>query len=396
MKNAILSHAIFVAAALGFAVLSCAGPQKPSPVKKEVIHIFKSPKHVRKIGLPPSNEWMLLEGDKADSMPQDGIPLFGWNWKVMHGPGKNRVTGHDYRRQEQNPPLPFDVGVKTSGELRCVMDLNTFAPNSRWGNLWLLGYQGEPIDGFGSLWWVDVDSPLPSFGPIANGDTVALYRTKRGVIALQNRDFNECHGARRGRPYKCSPTYETSVLFVRLHGFVRRPDVDHVIRIPGPIRRHLLQDDDSVLIETLDTIWLLLPTGKEIRRISSRKNMEGAPRSVLLTDDGGALVLTTKGLWKVGSKAGELEKVVDVDTSYTYPSQRFVPVFMSDNGDIYLGLAYFLVRLAKEADGYREEWYVPADCPTARASKTGGCTCIMTQGELNFQDCSRIGAIIDR
>ncbi len=369
---------------LGLFWLSCATIQRHPDVNRHETQRYQAPKQGRKLSLPPSESWEPLQGGPQEAISLEGIRLFSWNWKVMRFGDSLWVGGMDFRRHKQHQSLPFDFDIDLAKESRSVLNLGVNTPLGI-GAEWIIGYKGFHGGNPGSLWWANGDGRL--YGPIAGGSVNALYLTRQGVVGLFGERFVKCNGKK-----KCGFSYECTVLLVRVLGAGHCPGVEHVVRFPGTIMRHILQDDDSILLETQNALWLVMPSGREVRHICSTKQLNGSVRSALLTEDGDALVLTTTGLWRAKSDTRHPEKICSVDTSYTYAMQPFVPIFPADNGDIYLGLTYFLVKLTPDGEKYHAEWFVPADCLEASVGSDGRCFCI--RGKLATRSCSKIGSIM--
>lgn len=94
-------------------------------------------------------------------------------------------------------------------------------------------------------------------------------------------------------------------------------------------------------------------------KLTEVADLRTEPQSVLLEDDGSALVLTNKHLRRLSSD-GEIANLCDVDYWGLYPRSLAV----LPTGDVYVGMRHFVGRVRPAPGGTCSvEWFAPSDCP---------------------------------
>jgi hypothetical protein len=119
---------------------------------------------------------------------------------------------------------------------------------------------------------------------------------------------------------------------------------------------------------------LLVTHGDGNWRIQNRSDLPGAPELVMSSGTGGAVVITTGSIDRV-SEAGEVEHLARPNYLGLYPRSAV----LAPNGEIVIGMRFFVGVLRPTPEGYRHDWYVPFACARFR---TRGylCECVGKRG----------------
>jgi hypothetical protein len=99
--------------------------------------------------------------------------------------------------------------------------------------------------------------------------------------------------------------------------------------------------------------------------------LDGAPSAYTMESDGSILFLTTNGLCRI-TKSGELQRLFYWPrwTSQQYPNSMAVTI----DGNIFIGMRMFVLKLHPNSGGYKEEWLLPNNCRTFVLQKFD-CVC---------------------
>jgi len=109
------------------------------------------------------------------------------------------------------------------------------------------------------------------------------------------------------------------------------------------------------------------------RRVEVLTDLGAAPRAFAAESSDSLLVLTTRGLVRVGT-SGTLAQLLPTNYGLLYPNS----MTRSPSGVIHVGMRHFLTRLTPTGNSYREEWFVPLDCSKFRV-RDYDCVCISSR-----------------
>lgn len=106
------------------------------------------------------------------------------------------------------------------------------------------------------------------------------------------------------------------------------------------------------------------------REVEVLADLGAAPRAFAVESQDSLLIVTTRGLVRVRS-SGAVEQLLPTNYGLLYPNSMTV----SPSGVIHVGMRHFITRLTPAGSGYKEEWFVPADC-TRFETRNYDCVCI--------------------
>ena len=95
------------------------------------------------------------------------------------------------------------------------------------------------------------------------------------------------------------------------------------------------------------------------RSVEPLADLGAAPRAFVAETGDSLLVMTTRALVRVKS-SGAVERLMNTNYGMLYANS----MTLSPSGVIHVGMRHFITRLTPSADGYKEEWFVPASCPS--------------------------------
>lgn len=300
------------------------------------------------IGAPPSELWMLVNPARYSRDAWDAISKIDWFWRIISVGDRlvatKQVAYHSMRRTSN-----LSIGVPDMYPSKRYVATEIIYNRQRyreWEPVWFVMYDGD--ESGPALWWADEHGKR--IKPIINEYVDAFYVINGNTVAIGSK--------------------------VMLIDTDWGPDVIKISSIDGRIVRHVLQSDGTIMVQTESSIWRV-DEDANTTRICRTRGLVGAPRAYLARSNGSFYVLTYRGLWLCdGDKSS---KVCDVDTDITFPEQNHTPLYESRDGSIFVGLAYYIIRLIPEESGCKQEWYVPRKCSRTE-NKNGKCYC--SEGEL--------------
>jgi hypothetical protein len=88
-------------------------------------------------------------------------------------------------------------------------------------------------------------------------------------------------------------------------------------------------------------------------------HLDGEPRAFVKESDGSVLFVTTHGLHRI-TTSGSLQNLVELPewTRFQYANSMAI----ASDGDIFIGMRMFVLRLSAISDGYSQEWLLPTEC----------------------------------
>lgn len=295
---------------------------------------------------------------------------FQWNWEVFSKGDRVMVRHADFFRPYEELPLPFET--KKEGMCGEPKAIKVAGPGGT-GAIWILGFDcGE----FGGSLWETGILPTPRgperyYNPLLGENVLAMYKTPKGVVVLSGLAHLS---------WNYGKVFILSTAPLGTLGLISLELLD------GQPLRHLRQNDGSIMLTTGSSLWGIEEGGTKPRKICDVSKVYGTPRAYAVDEKGSVLFFTNRGLWRVESYT-EVRKLCDVDTDASYPNQIYTPLFIGKNGEVYVGLTYYLIRLVPGEKGCEQEWYVPADC-SKTVLKNGICTC--SEGKLAGKPCSSL------
>jgi hypothetical protein len=353
-------------------VLSCAPKVVPEDRKGIPRYSFHAPPSDHPIPAPPSDAWKRVPSDQHDEISYAGMKQFQWNWEVYSEGDRVMVRHADFFRPYEDLPLPFETKKEgMCGEPKALRIVYK-GPASTWTE-WILGFDcGE---WGGSVWRTGKifypDGWRWYFEQLLGEHAIALYKTPKGVVVLSGlAHINRNYGK----------------VFLLSTDILGTPGIINVELLDAQPIRHLMQSDGSIMFTTGISLWGIEENGTKLRKICDEDKVYGTPRAYAVDEKGSVLFFTNRGLWRVESYT-EVTKLCEVDTDASYPNQIYTPLFIGKNGEVYVGLTYYLIRLIPGEKECEQEWYVPADC-SKTALKNGRCTC--TEGKLAGKPCSSL------
>jgi hypothetical protein len=98
-------------------------------------------------------------------------------------------------------------------------------------------------------------------------------------------------------------------------------------------------------------------------------NLGGSPETSTVDPDGQIVVATMRSVLRV-DYAGKVHKLYNSGEDLTYPTS----VVVDRNGDIFVAMRFFLLRLVPESSEYKPQWLMPKKCQSFKIVKRI-CTC---------------------
>jgi hypothetical protein len=98
-------------------------------------------------------------------------------------------------------------------------------------------------------------------------------------------------------------------------------------------------------------------------------NLGGSPEASTADPDGQIVVATMRSVLRV-DYAGKVHKLYNSGEDLTYPTS----VVADRNGDIFVAMRFFLLRLVPDGSEYRPQWLMPKKCQSFKLVKRI-CTC---------------------
>jgi hypothetical protein len=141
-----------------------------------------------------------------------------------------------------------------------------------------------------------------------------------------------------------------------VHGFMETPQ--GVLVFVG--LAHLGLDSGRVLI-----VPYAVKSPTDLRTFAE---LDGSPEAFTKLASDSALVVTNRGISRI-SPTGLPEPLITTRFGGLYPNS----VASTANGDIYVGMRLFVVRVVNESGKYNQEWLVPESC---KHFKVRGLDCI--------------------
>ena len=113
------------------------------------------------------------------------------------------------------------------------------------------------------------------------------------------------------------------------------------------------------------------------RRVEVVADMGAAPAAYAMESDGSLLVATYEKLIRARTTGG-VEQLHAPVNGFIIPNS----MTLSDGGVLHIGMRHFVLRLSPADGGYREEWFVPEDCPEFEL-RDYDCVCRSRRGGSN-------------
>lgn len=92
--------------------------------------------------------------------------------------------------------------------------------------------------------------------------------------------------------------------------------------------------------------------------------LDGSPEASVVQADGNIIVATNHSVLRVDSD-GQVHKIYKSEEYLTYPTS----VAIDRNGDIYVAMRFFVLRLIPHGGGYEPEWLMPEQCRSFNLDK---------------------------
>jgi hypothetical protein len=93
------------------------------------------------------------------------------------------------------------------------------------------------------------------------------------------------------------------------------------------------------------------------RQVESIADLGSAPTAFAMESADSLIVATYDKIVRVLT-SGEVEQIIAPKDGFPYPNS----LTLSKAGVIHVGMRHFVLRLSPSNEGYKEEWFVPADC----------------------------------
>jgi hypothetical protein len=98
-------------------------------------------------------------------------------------------------------------------------------------------------------------------------------------------------------------------------------------------------------------------------------DLQTQPQSFVIENNDSMIVTLKDKIIRVNG-LGEVTKMIEVDFQYLYPNSSVI----NADGEIYIGMRMFVVKIKSAENGFVQEWLLPTNCQKL-VRKDFGCSC---------------------